>query len=536
MKHIKHYILFALLFGTIHTETFTNSLDEETSMNFDALIDDPALENLTISPEATRTTPQTVINDLEALGIIPLLEQDLYIKTNPLNVRSLLYYPFVQQPRLSYAYDYIVGGHVFYNEMRKSYFTKNSPHIPSYLGICQPEFLRLADAFAAKIRSLFPNSSVPNPSELFTLFDQATVEQRRIGALFYASYRFNSLELRGILPIYYMQRNFIIGISQRESLETQLGASTDDEQKKFQKSHLISDKYGFGDTRIELDFLVVDRDNAALNVGLYTTIPTALSFGSGGLGSSFEQVCPRPDFSFIPFFDDTVSTNQKIKLKDIFILGALDQLSANLLETPLGNGGHFGLGTYLENDLALSTIIPRSWAEPIFWVNKVYGEYLFPRHEKRFFVRRADPSAFAARDFNNPSQADANLAFLEKEMVNRFYPFVYTTLVYPGFNFEWTSKFAFEGHNGGISIGNDIWMAGKESLATPNVGGQSLNNLDQSAAVRPIAFQSKIFSTIYLKANRETRLWTVSFNGDYTYASQGIGKDFTAAVGLEINF
>jgi hypothetical protein len=231
-----------------------------------------------------------------------------------------------------------------------------------------------------------------------------------------------------------------------------------------------------------------------------------------------------------------MSAEQRTKILQNFFIGTLDHLSANLLETPLGNDGHFGLGGYLENDLGLSRFIPRPWADQIFWVNKMYGEYMFPAHEKRFFVKRADPAAFAARDFNNPAQGDSNLAFLDQELVNRFYPYVYTTMVYPGFNFEWTSKFSYEARNGGMSIGNDIWMEGKERLGDIKSCGQSLTNIDKSAGEKPIAFQSKVFASIFLKANRPTRLWTVSFYGDYTYASQGIGKDFTATLGLEINF
>lgn len=538
MKHLQKYIFCSLLLGAIHITTPADQFDQGNDIDFDSMINDPALDGLTMPADMTRTPPQTIIEFLQQINGIQLLQQNFYLKTNPLNTRSLLYYPFVQPARLCYTYDYIIGGHMFYNQMNRAYFTKDSSNITSYLAICSPDFLNLLSESTQKIREFFPN--IVNPLTIFPLFNEATIEQRRIGGLLYASYRFKALGLRAIIPVYYFQRNYIIGLIQRESLENQLGATTDDEQKKFQKNHLISDKFGFGDTRVELDFLVLDREEVALNLGLYTTIPTAVAFGTGGLGSYFEQICPRPTFSFATLFDDSLPPEQAFQkgnqaLQDFF-LGALDQLSANLLESPLGNGGHFGLGAYVENDCALSNIIHRPWAEPIFWVNKIYAEYMFPRHEKRFFIKNADPAAFTARNFNDPNQADSNLAFLNQELVNRYYPFVYSTLVYPGFNFEWTSKFSFEGRNGGIFIGNDIWMAGKEKLTDVNSHNQSLANVDQSAAVKPIAFQSKVFGTIYLKANRETRLWTVSFNGDYTYASQGIGKDFTLTLGLEINF
>ena len=536
MKHLKQYILCSLLLSSIPLNTCADQFDD---IDFDLMINDPALDGLTMPADITRTPPQTIIEIIESINGIALLQKDLYIKTNPLNTRSLLYYPFVQPARLCYEHDYIIGGHMFYNQMNRAYFTKDSSKIPSYLAICQTDFLDLLSGSAQQIRVLFPNFNI-DPLAIFPLFNDATIEQRRIGGLLYASCRFKALSLRAIIPAYYMERNYIIGLAQREELETQLDATTDDEQKKFQKSHLISDKFGFGDSRIELDFLIVDRDDVAVNFGIYSTIPTALTFGTGGLGSSFEQGVPRPDFDFASLFDDSIPADQNLEkgtlvLKNFFI-GALDQLSANLLETPLGNGGHFGLGGYIVNDFAMSNLIPRPWAEPIFWTNKIYAEYMFPCHEKRFFTKRADPAAFAARDFNDSAQAELNLAFLNQEIVNRYYPFVYTTMVYPGFNFEWTSKFSFEGRNGGMFIGNDIWMEGKEKLTDIKSCGQSLANIDQSAAEKPIAFQSKVFATIFLKANRETRVWTVSFNGDYTYASQGIGKDFTLTLGLEINF
>jgi hypothetical protein len=534
MKHLKKFILCSLLLGLFPSTSFSNDFD----LDFDSMINDPALDGLTIPADITRTPPQMIIEFIESVNGIALLQQDFYLKTNPLNTRSLLYYPFVQPIKLSYPYDGIIGGHMFYNQMKQSYFTKDSPHITSYLAICQPDFLDLLTESAEQAQMLF--NFTLDPLSIFPLFNEATVEQRRIGALFYGSYRFNVLDLRAIIPVYYMERNYIIGLAQREELETQFGASTYDEQQKFQKNHLVSDKFGFGDSRIELDFLLLDREDVALNLGIYSTIPTAVAFGTGGLGSYFEQICPRPTFDFSSLFDDTVPLEQTKEEALItgqnFLLGALDQLSANLLETPLGNGGHFGLGGYLTNDCSLSTMIHRPWAEPIFWTNKVYAEYTFPKRENRFYIKRANPEAFAARNFNDATQAEANLMFLDQEIVNRYYPYVYSTLVFPGVNFEWTSKFSFEGHNGGMFLGNDIWIAGKEKLTDLKTHGQSLAFIDECAAVKPLAFQSKVFGTLFLKANRETKIWTVSFNGDYTYASQGIGKDFTLTLGLETNF
>jgi hypothetical protein len=90
-----------------------------------------------------------------------------------------------------------------------------------------------------------------------------TVEERQVGFMFHCMKRWHKTTFRLMLPIYYLQSNFSLTQQEQdevaETLGPILGTMTPEEADIFNKAHFISDKIGFGDTRIEVDNIIFKR-------------------------------------------------------------------------------------------------------------------------------------------------------------------------------------------------------------------------------------------------------------------------------------
>lgn len=545
LKTIKYFALCSLI--SLSTVQYSNANDfENFSDNLDLMEDDPALDDIPIlSSNQTRTTPSDIISALLAFGGVELLQHDIFLRTNPIVKRSLLDYPFFCSPvKPQYTYCWDVGAHLFYNQTSRCNFTADSTCINSYLNIADQDLLDAIGDFANKIREFIPRFTT-DPLNILPLFNNATVQDRRIGFMFHALRQADWGKFRIYLPLYYQERNFFLTDTERESIERELGALTYDQQQKFQKEHLISDKFGFGDTRMNFDFEIYNHKDFTVQLGVQATIPTAVALVKGIKGSDFDKCPSRPNFSFESFFDivdefaddPTRIKEETTKILQDFFLGTLDVMAANLLETSLGNDGHFGLGAVITTDTYLNTFIHRAWADNIYLNTRTSLEYLFPGYERRFFVAKVDFAEFNKRNFEDldPIVAAANLAFLDVEFVNRFYPYCCRTIVNPGLVLHSLAKGGYEGDSWGFDTGIDFWLQGKEKIGKPSLKALS-NCCTLDSAQAPLAYQGKIFGSFLIKANRENYEWIVSFNGDYTVFRSGIGKDFTISLNLENNF
>ncbi|MCX5922714.1 MAG: hypothetical protein NTX86_05315 [Candidatus Dependentiae bacterium] len=547
MKQIRYYALYALLSIIIpqYTHADTQNIDS-FDFDFDDMDVDGSLDQVVIDSSVTRATPHEIIDALETFGGIELLKENIYLHTNPLNKRSLLDYAMMG-PQQAYCNNkWTVGIYLFYNQTTRTYFTSGSDAFCSYLAITSPTLIEKITNSINLIKPLFPHFAV-DPLKILPLFKNSTAQERRIGFMVHGMRQYESMYVRFMTPLYYDEHNYFLTDGERQDIETELGALTANEQQKFQKHHLISDKLGFGDTRIEVDFKLLDRHCHTLHCAAQFTLPTAVAMVKGIQGTEFDKCAPRPNFDFKKLFELSQNASltpqdikdQATKLLQDFSIGALDQLGACVLETGLGNGGHIGLGGSFTLENKLSSIIHKSsWAESFYLYNKASVEYLCPAHERRFFIQEVNLAAFNARDFNStdPKTSFENLEFLNTQFVNRFYPFSFKTLVSPGFIFHWISSLNFDSEHMGFDIGGDVWTQGHEKLSNIHTCDYDCKDFGVNNAVLPLAIQAKILASLLFKATRESHEWIVSFNGDYAVITRGIGKDYTASVNVEMNF
>ena len=561
LKNLKSYLFSAFLLCNLVLSVPCRA--DDFDFDFDNLLDDTETarifdEDPPVQP--SKCDPKVIASTLVGVGIVPILEQDLYLRTNELNNRSLLDYP-IFLPRRWKEYPTTIGFDVFWNKSNNMFFTESSAGIASYINM-GPELSAAIDETADKLRPFIPIlDTLPALSRILSLFRNFTVEQRRVGLMFHAEKRFKKVFLYCFVPIYYLERNMYASEVEQEAIELVFGRTDEATQNELAKKHLISDKFGLGDTRLSIDFQLKDTDMLGFNLGFFTTIPTAFAFVKNIHGSTFDKVTCPPRLDILDLWCKATSGSEEEKkaaLQSIENFGfkALDNLSAQILEAPLGNGGHLGLGFALQTDSYMKNIIHRPWADAINFRSRLSLEYLIPATKTRYFLENQavryqkfvalglDRATKAITDQIEAEEAYALqvLDFFNEQIVQELFPPAFKARVHPGFIFRSTSKAYHEGERWYFSIGSDFWLQSKERLTNlelPNCKNQPKVNMDNyqiKNAQKSVAYQGKIWGTLGYKIIRDDIDWMLSLNVDQTYLNSGIGQDYTVSLGIEAHF
>lgn len=533
---------------------YTDGIDPTIDSMFpddDYVASMPSLSELGI--RNPQTTPEQIIQLLISLGAVDILKESLYCQTNGLNERSLLDEPLFEPKQCCYQDNWTIGGDFFWNQVNASHLLPHRTAIKYYLNLFGPTFIGRLESSAGTLLPLFASGeNTLDIARLLSLFENMSVQERRIGFMFEAMKRWDWLELRLMIPLYYNERNYFFSNQEqenaREFLATQFGGTDAQAEAEFQKNHLISDSVGFGDTRIEFNGEWINRNGFTLKAGIFGTIPTAFSVKRGIVGSHYSKLCQYPVFDFDSLFSIVdqiqmqggVATQEQQEMAFLFIrniaLGSLDQLSANLLDVQMGNGRHFGFGPYMRLHTPFSCLFNGAWAEHLSLNGRYSIEYQINHKEKVFYKIDPNLADFENRDFTDTAQASENLTFLENEFIRRLYTIALPTQVRPGFIFRWTSSLCYDGCYIDGRLGNDVYIRTKPAFSNICTSPDLLSQINIPAAELFLAYQWKITGGFTGKVERPDHVWYISVNGDYTVSSSGLGRDFTLTFGLEANF
>jgi len=485
--------------------------------------------------------PNDIINLLCEIGAKEILKTDFFLHTNPLNQRSLLDEPLFEPDRCYFTSSWVIGAHIFARKKDHSNFTFRSTCIDSYLALGEPTLLGRIQNTINLIKNLLnePQFNI-DIDKIFSLFARTTVEERRSGFMFHIMRQWQDATFRILFPLYYLESNFSLSNAEQDTIAEEFGALDQQDQDNFIKKHFISDEIGLGDTRVELDFDLIEKEAFSIRLGAQATIPTAFTWGAGFKGTSFPQPSTFPVFDFDTLFRLAESPTKEsaevaFRLLSKFFLGALDRISANLLDTKLGNGGHFGLGMFLRNRTPLNLLIKKSWAQNLTYASRISIEYLFPATQKRFFINKINQKEFE-RNFSDASKAQENLTFLEEKFIERIYLRAFNTKIQPGIIFRWTSKLCHQGKRWGFNVGTDFWIQDKEKFRSINASQKTVAQIDIAKAIPPVAYQGKIFGSLVLKIERPQRIWFITLNADGTTSNQGLGEDYGVSLNIETTF
>lgn len=507
--------------------------------------------------------PDHIIDLLNQINAIPLLEEDFFLRTNGINKQSLLDMPILGNMMLTTDHCNMLGIDLFYNEVPRAFLTRDSSSICCYLAITQPNFLEKIQDIYECTQSLADLSFKVDITKALQAMGNMHVQQRSIGLMFFGVRQWGPYIGRFKLPFYYIERNFNLDDADLDTLEEALNISIDRDPSVFEldpfvRDHFISDKVGFGDTRLTLEQLIFYSEHFDywLYAGGLVTIPTACTFGAGMVGRDFCNETKLPAIDFDKLLDlatdycvsdpeqQAIALAQAQATLTSLFLNMFDRFSETLLDTPLGNGGHFGMGVFLRTFSPLSLFIKERWATSIRMTSFLSAEYLAPHNEYRSYISVNDRKRFKQHDFLNLDKAAENLAFIEQEIINRFFLVARKVRVQPGIIGRWNSKFLYQGNRWGFILGSDTWVQSRGSLhyiCPPNNGRPSndivTNKLDYAKNHPFMAYRSSVFTGVsYTFACPHESEWRLSLEGDYAMSQVGIGHDFTVLFRVERHF
>lgn len=405
----------------------------------------------------------------------------------------------------------------FFDKTDRAFYTFNSPYIETLVDV-DPDTLRQIEQLAAKA------------PQILGLFRRAKKEERRLGVnLEYLKnfYEYLSLELK--TAFLYEERNVFLTPEEIEEVKKLFPGGEKQQEKEFQK-HVIADKIGFDDLKVKLGCLVLEKDNLCIKVGAQSTIPTAFAFKKGILGSNFLKIAEKsdPQFSFFTIFDllDKNDTTALTEYTKNFGFEVVDRLSGIAFDSQMGNDGHFGLGCFIEPKIKVN--------EGVTLRTLASVEYFFPAKEKRYFLRIKNPADFPTfADTKNEQLATAAVNFLDQQVVETFFPPLFTTYVTPGFIAQFTIGPKFRLREWDFAFGYDFYYQHKEKINY--IQGNS-TNLYVSKGARSKAFQNTIFASIFYNNVKPDSDWSLLFNFEEALYSKGVGNNYTLSLCFESNY
>jgi len=203
-----------------------------------------------------------------------------------------------------------------------------------------------------------------------------------------------------------------------------------------------------------------------------------------------------------------------------------------LLDTPLGHDKHFAIGCFLETSFNLDRFIKLD--------SVISLDFIIPKTEDRFFQKKKNPALFSDDRFIDLDETDPDdipiakelIKFLNEQAVETFFPLPYKSFVNPGFMFQFTVGPKITIRDWTFNFGYDFWYRQKEKINP--IFGMPSEPLVKSQNTR--CYQNKIFGSAKFNKIGECRDWSVCLNAEHTPSSSGIGKDFTFALGFQVNF
>ena len=208
--------------------------------------------------------PSDVMDLLNDLNVVDLFQKDFFLRTNPLCSRNVIDLPMSMFDK-NYAYDnWIVGAEFFWNFTDRSFFDRKNDSIKAYLAIGDKDLLERLTATAKEFEFDF------DALEAVSLFDNVTIQQRRLGLIMQAEKIFGSWHIAGKIPLYYLERNFWFTEKEQKAIEDRFGAISEKEKLILQKEHLVSDKIGFGDLRFMVDKEIETEGKKYVGVRFFT--------------------------------------------------------------------------------------------------------------------------------------------------------------------------------------------------------------------------------------------------------------------------
>jgi hypothetical protein len=534
MKY-NYYVLLILLgsAGITHSEEWENvfdQLDEEPFIleaNADANFSLPATRAVISKNDA-------VANLTTLVDAQKILQNPLYYRSNPPMRRNIIDNPIFQQFVEQGLHGQNFSFKPFITQTFKEYFYDTRSNINYYIDMNQNELNAQIDLLTRieDIDFLPQGFSITN---VLGLFNTIYLEERRAGAMFEYVKSTETWTLSGRFPFIYAEHNLNMPPEDQEKVQKNPFFSDDSfDEVAFAREHLISDELGFGDLRINFEHLFIDTHKQTFSAGVRATIPTAFAIKKGLYGTHFDVYKAAPAFDLytdllLPGLSTPPDQNIPLVQENVQTLGnaIMDRLSTILLQTPLGNNHHLGLGVFTHNKMIFSERLSLS--------GLLSAEILLPAKEQRFFIINTPLTAFNAFNWADVSpatgQLSAKLDFLNQQFINKFFPARYEVSVFPGFIIQSTSALTYRGRRLDITGGTDLWWHTDERFLTIDAPKELKDQqiIRKDTAKMGYGYQSMLWFSLEKKFKPGSS-WKFGLRVEVTANSFGVGEEWGACL------
>jgi hypothetical protein len=541
-KTVLRVFLATSISFSMQTSCYTPDRNQESMFT----VDDPVMSEFldTVGTDHLihrMLMPEDVLAILLQIQAQDLLQQNFFLKTNVLARRNIIDQPLFDTLLERRTDNTLFDMQLFFSLTPRCRYTKDSESLSSYLALNDDTLLGRLEETVQGLKNLQPEFDF-DPARVLSLFQDMRVVERQAGLMFFGHYLWKDYSLRWLLPFYYFERNFFLTDKELEEVEKEFGASTPQEQKKFQEKYLISDKFGTGDLRLEFNTWVLNKRFTKINAGLQLTLPTACAFAKGLKGSSFDRPHTYPHINLAKFIDLASDPNATLaKQEEIFnaitelSLGALSRLSANLLDAPLGNGGHVGIGIVVRTE----TLLKRYIDLPLVLSTRTSLEYLIPKHEQRFFINCVDTAAFDAIKWTIPDSeqvAQSMVDFLEQQALERLFLRSFDVIVSPRLIYRSCYDLSYTYGNWQTHVGLDGFLHAFPTIGFPDRCREAASRLSLAKTNPFLVYQSKMYLDIGRRFKHDTYTWYIHAGADGAMYSHGIGPNMSVTLGVRFEF
>lgn len=474
------------------------------SLSADDDLDDIELLDLDLDlnalEKAEKENTRALINPITAahLGFFfeeIKLNEPLWTTTKPEKGRDILYLMPSKITSIEYG-----GGscNLFFNMTPKMHLTGGN-----LLNIDQVDPVKLAEqlnivaaanpAFAAFARD--PKQA----GSLLPFIKKITIQERKIGPYFQAGLAHKAFMLQFHTSLQLAERNFWLNKHDLEEVRA-LNQIIFGDNQQYDESNLYRIRVGLGDTRVKLGLNALNAKKIQTDVGLECIIPTS---------RSTKKLLPEADVDHQLRDDATLfstAVNSLLNVRDY------------LLTPEIGNGGHFGLGFYLEGKVNLF----HNLAELI---TRVSFDKFFEADEQRLMLqKRTTTFNDLAGAVNDLEAQERVIAFAKQHLL----PLPYRVSIEPGGIFNGIMIVHIPYKKWSFRYGYDFYFQQAERFKQIYASPQVLPLLNSELAHVGTIIQHKISSeTTYRIKNFNNINLDIGFGGDTTISAHNIGKDWT---------
>ncbi|RTL07171.1 hypothetical protein EKK58_03270 [Candidatus Dependentiae bacterium] len=495
--------------------------------------------------DTTRAAPDSsyfiieLLNQVKAKNII---ENSFFIRTNKPVYRNPLDLPlfndFRPVKRRSVLFKKSIEIVPFYTHINHVALHHKGYYLKDYLALDQ-ETVLVALHEVVDILKNINDSLYFDLDKIFGALKYGFVEQRRAGVLFSGASSFGESSISLSVPFYYVERNYQLTAADKKALEEEFGVSTQKEQDRFKKNHLISDKIGIGDLRININLPLSETWKDHLELVFLVTMPIGGAFVKGIAGSAFVGSPTVPVLDANILFDLLVSGKQEEVFQTVSALGldALDSLSATLLEQSLTNERHFSLGFGFVNKLKIKDFFKHRFLKRWYWNYSLTCEYVIPSKHHRSFISKIDKKVIDSLDLANSQNAANTLQTFTQEALDRFFLRSFRAKIHPGVVVRSYSTFIYNAYKKWhFWIGSDLWFKSAEKVVFLDASAAVQASLDRPKVKNSYGLALSTLVGLSYKQQKEAHTLEMGLTIFSTYCARGVGKEMGIALKLAAYF